>query len=346
MTKKPVLAGLLPQEIGVIIRNTTGLDLPAFRSAQICQWIKKAAAFDQMLNLPLALREDLAKNLRLYSSSVTGDFTDSDGTVKLRLGLEDGCSIEAVILNDGKDRKTACLSAQAGCPLSCVFCKTGTLGFKRNLTAAEITEQFIFLRQKCPDISHIVIMGMGEPLFNLDELRKAINYFTDVNGFGISKRRITVSTAGICAGIADLADNGPDVRLAVSLTSARQELREKLMPAAKANPLPSLKNSLVYYQNKNKRRITLETVLLKEINTGVKDAAAIAEFAESLDTVINLIPWNPVDGLLLDGRPLQPPSADETAAFAGALAKLNLKVTMRLSKGKGVCGACGQLGSL
>jgi len=219
------------------------------------------------------------------------------------------------------------------------------IGYKRNLTAAEIASQFLFLRKNEKDISHIVIMGMGEPLLNLEELRKAINFFTDKKGLNISKRRITVSTYGIAEGILDLANNGPDIRLALSLTTADDGLRRRLMPASGENPLPRVKEALHYYQKKAKHRITLEMVLLKGLNTGVSDAKAVREFARGLDAVINLIPWNPVDGLEFEGVPLCAPTHKEITDYASALENEGLKVTLRLKKGRGISGACGQLGS-
>jgi 23S rRNA (adenine2503-C2)-methyltransferase len=202
------------------------------------------------------------------------------------------------------------------------------------------------LRGKEPEISHVVIMGMGEPLLNLEELRKAIGFMTFAEGLNISKRRITLSTCGIVPGILDLAEKGPGVRLAVSLTSARQELRERLMPIARAYPLPLLKESLLEYQRKMKRRITLEAVLLGGINTGAEDARAIADFAGGLETVINLIPWNTVEGVDFEGSPLRPPGQREVSGFASALEKQGLKVTRRMGRGSGISGACGQLGAL
>ena len=340
------LAGLFPDEIDNVLKNA-GIQVPQYRTKQISGWILNGAVdFSEMKNIPVSLRDELSKQFFIYSSAVTSEYIDDDGTVKLQITLDDGCVIEAVILRDGKGRKTACVSTQAGCSCSCVFCKTGALGFKRNLRSGEITEQMLLLRNREPEITHIVIMGMGEPLHNLAELRKSINYFTDVKGLGISKKRITISTTGIARGIDDLADNGPDIRLALSLVSARQDIREKLMPAAKENPLPVLKESLKHYQKKHDKRITLEIVLLKGINTNDEEAEATAEFAKSLEVVVNLIPWNPVSGLLLENKTLETPSADETESFIAALEKRKLKVTVRTGKGQGVCGACGQLGSV
>jgi len=337
---KPVLAGLTFDEVKEIFSC-----YPLFRSSQIYKWlISGTEIFDAMSNLPLSLRTELAEKYTLYPGEVSSTQRDADGTVKLGISMKDGAVIEAVLLKDGKGRKTACLSTQAGCPIGCVFCKTGMIGYKRNLTAAEIGSQFLHLLKIEREISNIVIMGMGEPLLNLCELRKAINFFTEKKGLNISKRRITVSTCGITEGILDLANNGPDIRLAISLSTAREELRQRLMPSSKDNPLPFLKEALLEYQKKMKRRITLEMVLLRWLNTGVSDAKAVREFACGLDTVINLIPWNAVEGLEFEGFPLCAPTQKEITDYAAALEKEGLKVTMRIKKGRGISGACGQLG--
>ena len=170
---KPVLAGLIPEELVEVLKS-----YPNFRSKQIYKWICKAAAgFDEMNDLPISLRKELADKFTLVSGTVSSELHDTDGTVKLGISYEDGVGIEGVILKDGKNRKTACLSTQAGCPLGCVFCKTGKLKFARNLTALEISGQFLHLKKREQEISHIVIMGMGEPLLNLEELRKAVVFF-------------------------------------------------------------------------------------------------------------------------------------------------------------------------
>jgi 23S rRNA (adenine2503-C2)-methyltransferase len=299
-----------------------------------------------MRNLPLSLRADLESRFTVYGSAVTERLEDRDGTVKLRIALRDGGGIEAVLLSDGKGRRTACLSTQAGCPAGCVFCKTGSLGFSRSLDPSEIAEQFFFLKSLGHTVSNIVVMGMGEPLLNLDALRKALSVLCHPEGAGLSPRRITVSTCGIAAGIRDLADAGPPVRLALSLTAADQRLRERLIPLAAANPLPRLGESLRYFQDRGGGRVTLELVLLSGINTGRRDAAALADFAAGLDTVINLIPWNPLEGFTFEGKALKEPSGGEIDRFEAMLREHRLKVTRRSRKGRGVLGACGQLGTL
>ncbi|MDR1576029.1 MAG: 23S rRNA (adenine(2503)-C(2))-methyltransferase RlmN [Treponema sp.] len=360
----PVLCGLPPEELAALLNF-----LPRFRAAQIFKWIAAGvSSFMEMKNLPLSLREELAGRFALRSSAVDARCEDPDGTVKLGVGLADGAKIEAVLLAAGSGRRTACISTQAGCPAGCVFCKTGSLGFTRNLGSAEMVEQFLFLRAAALEetagegaesgaagtkvkaghaLANIVIMGMGEPLLNLAEVRRALAVITCRQGMDFSKRRITLSTCGIGAGIIDLADKGPAVRLALSLTTADEALRRRLMPITKAHPLSEIKEALAYFQRAGGGRITLELVLLGGVNTRGEDAAALADFARGLDVVVNLIPWNPVEGLKTDdGRPLRQPSSGEAAAFASRLEAAGLKVTRRFRKGRGVMGACGQLGVL
>ncbi len=341
MVLNPVLSGLAPDQLAATLAP-----LPAFRAKQVFKWLSRAVpSFQEMTDLSQTLRDDLSRRFRLYSSFVSERLEDADGTVKLQLTLEDGAKIEAVILEDGEGRKTACLSTQVGCPLACAFCKTGTLGLLRNLKAAEMVEQFIHLRAIAPEISHIVVMGMGEPLLNLEALRQAVAVLTDPAGFGLSHRRITVSTSGLVAGIRDLTDRGPDLRLALSLTTADPALRGLLMPVTRTNPLPEVKKALIEHQKRFKKRITLEAVLLGGVNTRIQDALALVEFARDLETIVNLIPWNQVDGLGLQGQAFREPTEAETERFARELEKRGLTVTRRYRKGRGVSGACGQLGS-
>jgi len=341
--------------------------LPKFRAAQIFKWIASgASSFDEMSNLPLELRGNLAKRYALRSHIAVEKHAASDGTVKLTMQLDDGAWIEAVLLADtsvaDKSRYTACLSTQAGCPAGCVFCKTGA-AFARNLRSAEIVEQFLLLRDVAEDasgadpaadaakaaddahpIANIVIMGMGEPLLNLAELRRALAVISDKKGLNFSRRRITVSTCGIAEGIRDIAANGPGVRLALSLTTADEALRRRLMPITASQPLGKVKEALKAFQDAGGGRITLEAVLLGGINTRSEDAASMAKFARGLDAAVNLIPWNPVKGLEFEGRPLQEPTAAEIEAFTRNLEALGLNVTRRYRRGRGVMGACGQLG--
>jgi len=355
MTGTPVLSGMTLEELAEQISP-----LPHFRAVQICKWIASgASSFEHMDNLPLPLRKELAERFTLRPDVIVQKHLSGDGTVKLAVRFADGARIEAVLLADNSGRRTACLSTQAGCPAGCVFCKTGS-GFLRNLTSAEIVEQFLQLRtiadeamsapsdtvpQAALPISNIVVMGMGEPLLNLTELRRALAVITCAKGLNFSRRRITVSTCGITRGITDLADKGPAVRLALSLTTADENLRRRLMPITAQEPLAKVKRALRHFQESGGGRITLEAVLLGGINTRDKDAAGMAQFARGLDAAVNLIPWNPVKGLSFEGKTLREPSAMEIESFARCLKTLGLNVTRRYRRGRGVMGACGQLSS-
>jgi 23S rRNA (adenine2503-C2)-methyltransferase len=339
------LSGLTLAEIEELLTP-----LPRFRAAQIFKWIAKGVnSIEEMTNIPASLRTELKERVCLYSSKVDAVYEDGE-TKKFVISLDDGAKIESVLLNDGKKRLTACLSTQVGCPAGCVFCKTGSLGFKRNLSCSEIIEQFLHLRLSSHGkdsghiIDNIVVMGMGEPFLNLPNLRKAIEILNCKKGINFSLRRITISTCGICDGLNDFAQNGPYARLALSLTTADEALRQKLMPITKANPLDKVKEQLLLFRKKSGDRITLEVPLLGRINTRDTDAKSIAEFAKGLDCIVNIIPWNPVAGFEFDGKPLQEPDKREAEDFVRLLEGYGLKITMRLHKGRSVMGACGQLG--
>jgi 23S rRNA (adenine2503-C2)-methyltransferase len=371
-SKNTALSGISLEELTECLKP-----LPRFRAAQICKWIAAGvASFDDMNNLPLGLRKELKERYMLRPPVAAERHRSDDGTIKLVLRLSDGACVEAVLLADSSGRKTACLSTQAGCPAGCVFCKTGT-AFSRNLDSAEIVEQFLQLRTIAEEsvnanvssdtnvlldtnvsfdtnvssdmaalpIANIVVMGMGEPLLNLTDLRRALAVITCGEGLSFSRRRITVSTCGIIPGIIDLADNGPAVRLALSLTTGDEKLRARLMPITAGQPLRRVKEALRYFQDRGGGRVTLEAVLLGGINTRPEDAEGIARFADGLDAVINLIPWNPVEGLSFEGKVLREPVAAEVDSFTRRLETLGLKVTRRYRRGRGVMGACGQLGT-
>lgn len=335
MNKQIPLAGLSAEEL------CTSLNLDkAFRGRQIFQWIGKGAeSFDEMTNLSIGLRNELKDKALLRSTSVTEVLRDPDGTIKLQVTLGDGLAVETVLLTDREGRKTACVSSQAGCAMNCSFCQTGKLGLARNLTAGEIVEQFLHLEKHAGTLDNIVFMGMGEPLMNLDAVRKAVSVLTDKNGRGLSGRRITVSTSGIVEKIYEMADNGPKTRLAVSLTTADTELRTSLMPICRTNPLPELRNAIAYFTQKTGKRVTLEAALLHDTNTTHESAKNMIQFARGLDVHINLIPWNKVPGL-----PFSEPSEHECRNFAKELEAAGLSVTVRTRRGHKIGGACGQLG--
>ena len=335
MSEKISLAGLTPEEI------SSSLQLkPAFRAKQVYEWIAKGVeSFDQMTNIDKATREKLDSSALLRSSSVSQVLRDPDGTIKLQITLNDGRAIETVLLTDKEGRKTACVSCQAGCAMKCAFCQTGQLGLGRNLTAGEIVEEFLFMEKEAGKLDNIVFMGMGEPFQNLDAIRKAVAVLTDPKGRALSSRRITLSTCGLIKGIYDLANFGPKMRLAISLTTADEDLRNQLMPVTKGNPLPELKKAISSFIEKTGKRETLEAALLSGKNTGKESAERLIDFARGLDVYINLIPWNPVPGL-----DFETPSPEETRNFVRLLENANLNVNLRTRRGEKIGGACGQLG--
>ena len=334
--EKIVLTGLLPQEITQQLQLTQ-----SFRGKQIFKWISTGVQdFDLMTNLSLDLRNELKQKALLRATKIDKVLTDPDGTIKIVVALQDGNSVETVLLTDKEGRKTACVSCQAGCAMKCAFCMTGTLGLARNLTAAEIVEQFLYMEQQAGTLDNIVFMGMGEPMQNLDGIRKTIEILCNKDGRALSSKRITLSTCGIVKGIYDLADNGPNIRLAVSLTTADEQLRQELMPVSTGpNNLSELKKAIDYYASKSGKRVTLEAALLHDKNTSQKSAQNMINFAKGLDVNINLIPWNPVAAL-----PFTEPTQNEIKSFMNLLEKAGLNVTLRTRRGRKIGGACGQLG--
>lgn len=334
---KIILTNLIPSEM------IEQLELSQkFRGDQIFKWVGMGVKdFDAMTNLSLDLRNSLKEKAVLRCTSLENTLKDPDGTIKLQIKLEDGNIVETVLLTDKEGRKTACVSCQAGCGMKCAFCMTGTLGLSRNLLPAEIVEQFLYLEEIAGKLDNIVFMGMGEPMQNLSGIRKAIEILCHKNGRNLSSKRITLSTCGIVKGIYDLADNGPNIRLAVSLTSANEDLRKQIMPVALAaeNSLSELRKAIKYYAEKSGKRVTLEAALLAGKNTDKESALNMINFAKNMDVNVNLIPWNPVATL-----PFEEPSNNEVHNFVKQLEDAGINVTLRTRRGRKIGGACGQLG--
>lgn len=335
--EKIILTNLIPSEI------IEQLELSQkFRGDQIFKWVGNGVKdFDAMTNLSLDLRNQLKDKAILRCTTLENILKDPDGTIKLQIKLSDGNIVETVLLTDKEDRKTACVSCQAGCGMKCAFCMTGTLGLSRNLLPAEIVEQFLYLEEIAGKLDNIVFMGMGEPMQNLSGIRKAVEILCHKNGRNLSSKRITLSTCGVVKGIYDLADNGPNIRLAVSLTTANEDLRKELMPVAtaKENSLSELRNAIKYYAEKSGKRVTLEAALLAKTNTDRESAQNMINFAKNLDVNVNLIPWNPVSIL-----PFEEPSNNEVHNFVKQLEEAGINVTLRTRRGRKIGGACGQLG--
>ncbi|MCX7787237.1 MAG: 23S rRNA (adenine(2503)-C(2))-methyltransferase RlmN [Spirochaetes bacterium] len=264
---------------------------------------------------------------------------DKDGTIKVSLDLGGPFPIEAVLLKTPSGRRTACLSTQLGCVLGCKFCKTGTLGWVRNLSSDEILAQYEALAQTAAPPSNVVFMGMGEPLANLAEVKKAIHLLLRRSKDAPALRHITVSTAGMVPSIYRLAQEGPAVYLTLSVLSVREEVRRTLMPGVSAFSLTETKEALLYYRNRTRKRPTLAVVLIKGVNDTMEDAYLLAEYAKDLNPLVNLIPYNPVAGL-----PYESPADDIIQLFYQILTTAKIPTVRRFPRGRGVYGACGQLG--
>lgn len=315
----------------------------AFRAKQIWQWIWQHGVtdFEEMTNLSKSTRELLAG--AYYFDKLIPHLvqTASDGTVKTAWMLNDGEIVESVLI-PGNEKFTVCVSSQVGCKLGCKFCATGTLGFKRNLTAGEIFEQIIAAKKAAEEqaltLSNIVFMGMGEPLLNYENVMSAIERLTANDGLAMSPYRITVSTAGIPDKIRQLADDGARFNLAVSLHSAKEMTRTALMPVNKAYPLKDIAESLKYFVEKTGTRPTFEYLLLKDVNDRLDDAKALAQYCRQFPIKINLIEYNNVEGSGFTHSPDK--NRDE---FVKYLEGCNMIVNVRRSKGKDIDAACGQL---
>ena len=310
-----------------------------YQARQIRSWLVKGArSFEEMSDLPLKDRKRLSESGKKVISSHIRDQQIDKSAHKLLIELEDGALIECVMLWDKTGRKTACISSQVGCAMGCAFCKTGTMGLVRNLADYEIIEQLVHLRTLDPAIGHIVFMGMGEPLNNLGALMRAVTCFHSPDMFNISYRKMTVSTCGYVPGIRSLSELDLGIRLAVSLVSAEDETRSRIMRINRTYPLGELKKALLAFQHAGEKRITLEYCMLSGVNTSSKSAKALANFMTGLSAVVNLIPWNKVEGLDFES-----PSAEEIRKFTNDLDHLHINYTLRLPKGRGISGACGQL---
>ena len=313
--------------------------LPSFRSRQILHWIyeRYAQSLEEMTELSKKLREELAERAYISNLTLLNRLTSHDGTEKFLFGLEDGETIESVLIPD-EERLTLCISSQVGCAMGCVFCLTGKSGLKRNLGPHEIIDQVISVnRMTLPRrITNIVLMGMGEPLANFDNVVEALRRMTGV--MVISPRRITLSTAGIVPRIAELGQLGLKVNLAISLNATTDSVRDVIMPINKTYPIKAVLDTCRKLPLQQTRKITFEYVMLKDINDSTADAKRLVRLLHGLQSKINLIPFNPYSDCEYE-RP------DDIAVllFQEILAKAEVTVIIRKSKGRDILAACGQL---
>ena len=322
------------------------------RARQLRRWLLEAGAesFEAMTDLPKALRQQLADAFVPLSSRIAKHLRASDDTHKLLVELRDRKLVECVLIQD-QGRRTACISTQVGCGMGCVFCASGLNGVERNLSPGEIVEQLVRLRNlpvilprrgegsKSPKrLTHIVVMGMGEPLANLDNLLEALDMATAMDGLGIGARHITISTVGLPAKIRRLADLGKQYHLAVSLHAPDDELRTRIVPTNDKTGLTEILAAADYFFEKTGRQVTFEYVLLAGINDEAHDARELARLLKGRRAHVNLIPFNDVEGL-----PYRRPSAESLQAFIDCLHQAGISVKVRKRKGSQIDAACGQL---
>lgn len=331
---------------------------PAFRAKQVLDWLykKRARSWDEMTNLPKPLRTWLADTFELMPAALVLNRQSEDVTDKLLLELGDGSLIETVIIRAPQEgvgvehsRKTICISTQVGCAMGCVFCASGLAGLKRDLNAGEIVAQLLQVcyredartpraRMELASFDNIVVMGMGEPLANYDQLIRALTILNADWGLGFGARRITISTSGLVPKILQLAEEPLGFRLAISLHGVTDEVREKIMPVNKAYPLAKLIPAIREFTAKHGRMVTLEFILIEDVNDALPQAEKLRDLARDLHAHVNLIPYNTVAGL-----PWKRPSLTRQERFADVLRAARVSVTLRREKGHDIDAACGQL---
>jgi len=317
--------------------------MPAYRATQVRRWLfqKRAGAIEAMTDVPQKARGQLAAEFRIWTTEIARHRRGADGTEKLLLELGDAQQVECVLLRDERQHATACISTQVGCGMRCAFCASGLGGLVRNLTRGEIVEQMLRLEQllgPAERLSHVVVMGMGEPLANLDALLGALASATAPDALGISARRVTVSTVGLPAPMRRLAEMDCQYHLAVSLHAADDALRSRLVPANRKVGIAAILAAADEYFSRTGRRVTFEYVLLAGVNDGVEDARRLAGLLGGRPALVNLISYNPVPGL-----PFRRPAPAAVARFTEVLARGGLNVVVRHRKGERINAACGQL---
>ena len=339
-------------------RLLTGWGHKSYRVTQLLGWLykKRADSIDAMSDLPQVLREQLADIFSLRPLELAREQCSRDGTVKFLWRLPDGELIESVLIpasigRDGSqsNRRTLCVSSQVGCAYGCTFCASGLMGYKRNLAASEIVDQVLAVERWRlakgvdshrlePLVNNIVMMGMGEPLANYDNLTRALEIFNSPWGLNIGARKITVSTSGLAPQIRRLAETPQQYHLAISLHGATDAVRDKIMPVNRKYPLEELISACEAYQQAKGRMIWVEYILIDGVNTGPEQIEALSCLAKRLQCKVNLIPYNPVDGI-----ELKRPSDETVARFRDGLHHLGVRVTVRTEKGTDIDAACGQL---
>ncbi len=327
-------------DIPALERALAEIGEPRFRARQIFNWIyaRKVHSFGDMRNLPKTLRRRLESEAVIHTlTKISHSGSDADLTRKYLFQLSTGEMIESVRIKE-KTRITVCLSTQVGCAANCAFCATGRMGFRRNLTAGEILDQFLLLQAESEGrITNVVFMGMGEPFLNYRNVMQAAEILNHPDGISLGARKITVSTVGIIPKIQKFADERRRFKLAISLNSPAQEKRRQIMPVAKSHPLPELLSAARYYYQKTRNHPTFEYVLLEGINDSGNDARRLIRLIGNLPCKVNVIPYNEI------GNGFKRPSDDRIERFVRTLYDAPFTVTVRWSRGVDIDAGCGQL---
>jgi len=351
-----ILPGILDVPKDDLRAWLTERNQPPMRIGQIRRQIlaNRATSFEEMSDLPKDLRVELAAAYSVFSTRIERHLIAADQTHKLVLRLNDDRMIECVLIQDDS-RATACISTQVGCGMGCVFCASGLNGVIRNLTTGEILEQLVRMRNfvgmkegeeskaetrttSLPRLTHIVVMGMGEPLANLDNLLDALSVVGDKNGFNIGARHITISTVGLPAKIRRLADLGKQYHLAISLHAPNNSLRTQIVPTNDKTGIPAILDSASYFFEKTGRQVTYEYVVLGGVNDRIDHAKELARLLAGRKAHVNLIPWNDVEGLHYHR-----PTDEDLSRFIDVLHRTGVSVKVRKRKGSEIDAACGQL---
>lgn len=340
-----ILKELTPEELTAFV---TGLGQPAFRAKQLLRWMYVALEtdFDQMTNLPKAFREKLKANARVGQLELKEERHSEQETTKFLFTLPDGEVIESVRMrymeDMGPGRVAVCISTQVGCAMACDFCASGKLGLRRNLTTWEIVDQVVQIQKSVQArgerVANVVFMGIGEPLHNYKHTLRAVRMLNHPEGLGIGMRHLTISTAGLVPKIRDLAAEKLPVRLAISLHATNDTLREKIMPINKKWNLQALLQACRDYQETTGRRVTFEYILLDGVNDSVEEARELVRLLQGTHALVNLIPWNPIEGV--DFKRSRP---SHVRAFQEIVEQSGIKCTVRQEKGSDIAAACGQL---
>jgi 23S rRNA (adenine2503-C2)-methyltransferase len=312
---------------------------PPYHAEQIFSWVyqKGVLDFSKMSDLSVSLRKKLEDSFLIFGFRLKKKLVSQDATQKFLFELSDKNLIESVII-PAEGRVTGCVSSQVGCKFGCGFCASGLLGFKRNLSCAEIIEEVLYLKNNAPGLTHLVFMGTGEPLDNYDNVLKAIRIINSKDGLNIGARRITISTCGLIPGIKRLQEEGLQIELSVSLHAADDKTRFSLMPVNKKYPLARLIAACRDYFRKTGRQVTFEYVLFKGLNSSLQSAQNLSRILRGFDCKVNLIPANPVKE-----SSLEPPNKLDILLFKDYLLKHGVNVTLRKARGEDIEAACGQL---